>query len=172
MSDQAPFGRDALDEARERYPSAVVELHDGTLVIGPQPDAVARAAIAALIASLLPHIETAGFWIEGAAFIERDDDNARFFAIALWAIDPQQLPELVVYVLSAHERLRWARGRVNRALELGVRYGVLIDPATRTVLVFDGVERTAHTNGPPLAELLPDWHLDTTTLFGPASPGA
>ena len=165
MSTNEPFDFDALEDARERYPSAIVELHDGVLVIGPHPDAIAQDTIAVLVTSLLPHIEAGGFWIEGSATVDYDARNSRSYAVALWEINPQHAPVLVIHVMSAHDRLRWARGRVNRALELGVRHGLLIDPASQSVLVFSGVERSEHSNGLPLPELLPDWYLDEVSLF-------
>lgn len=168
MTDGRPLGINAIDKARACFPLADVELHDGILVIAPRTDARAIAVTANLVASLLPHIESEdqGFWIEGSARIEFDPRNRRLFALALWTVDPETVPALVIHVMSAHERTRWICGRMNRALELGVKYGLLVDPSTRTFHVLSGVDNAeVITSGNPFPGMLPGWQLDATTLF-------
>lgn len=82
---------------------------------------------------------------------------------------PELLPDLVVEVKSAFDRLAPIQKKVISLVQHGIRVGLLIDPDQRTVTVYrSNTPETVLEDGAMLSipDLLPEWELPVSDLWG------
>lgn len=87
-------------------------------------------------------------------------------------IYPESLPNLVVEIKSAFDRLIPIQNKIFKFLELGISTAILINPDDRMVIVYIHEPDQKHivntfTEGDKLSlpELLPGWEIDVTQLW-------
>lgn len=82
---------------------------------------------------------------------------------------PELMPDLIIEIKSAFDRLAPIQEKVISLVHHGIRVGLLIDPDQRTVTVYrNGAPETVLEDGAVLAipELLPGWELPVLELWG------
>jgi DNA-binding XRE family transcriptional regulator/Uma2 family endonuclease len=83
---------------------------------------------------------------------------------------PEVLPDLILEIKSAFNRLALLQEKVLSFIHMGVRVGLLIDPDQRTITVYrPSAAETVLTEGETLTipELLPGWELPVSELWHP-----
>lgn len=83
---------------------------------------------------------------------------------------PELVPDLVVEIKSAFDRLISVQKTIQKFLDMGVKVGLLIDPDTQTVSVYrPSSEVKVLENGQKLtvSELFPGWELTISDLWPP-----
>jgi Uma2 family endonuclease len=83
---------------------------------------------------------------------------------------PELVPDLVVEIKSAFDRVSVLQDKIQLFLEQGAKVGLLIDPDEQTVTCDrQGSERIIFKNGETLTlpELLPEWELPVSELWSP-----
>ncbi|MEA5502442.1 Uma2 family endonuclease [Halotia wernerae UHCC 0503] len=81
---------------------------------------------------------------------------------------PELLPDLVVEIKSAFDRLAFVQKNIQRLLDLGVRIVLLIDPDAQTITLYRPTAgMTVLGNGEKLTvpELFPEWELLVSELW-------
>ncbi|MCC5638494.1 Uma2 family endonuclease [Nostoc sp. CHAB 5844] len=84
---------------------------------------------------------------------------------------PELVPDLVVEIKSAFDRLISVQKTIQRFLDMGVKVALLIDPDSQTVSVYrPSSEVNVLENGQKLtvSELFPGWELTVSDLWPPA----
>ncbi|MBW4685906.1 MAG: Uma2 family endonuclease [Komarekiella atlantica HA4396-MV6] len=83
---------------------------------------------------------------------------------------PELVPDLVVEIKSAFDRLISVQQIIQRFLDLGVRVALLIDPDSQTVSVYrpsSGVTVLGNGEKLTVSELFPEWELVVSELWPP-----
>nr|WP_235018783.1 Uma2 family endonuclease [Tolypothrix sp. NIES-4075] len=83
---------------------------------------------------------------------------------------PELVPDLVVEIKSAFDRLASVQQKIQRFLDLGVKVALLIDPDAQTVAVHylnSGVRMLADGENLTIPELFPGWELAVSQLWPP-----
>ncbi len=82
----------------------------------------------------------------------------------------QLVPDLMFEVASANDSLDSLRAKIQEFLSLGTLMGVLVDPRTQCLEVYQlGEERVVLQNGDALTvpELLPGWEMEVSSIWAP-----
>jgi Uma2 family endonuclease len=83
---------------------------------------------------------------------------------------PELVPDLVVEIKSAFDRLAPLQEKIQRFLDLGARIGLLIDPDAQTVIVHRPIREVTVLGDKDkltVPELLPEWELAVSELWPP-----
>lgn len=83
---------------------------------------------------------------------------------------PEMVPDLVVEIKSAFDRLASVQQKIQRFLDLGVKVALLIDPDAQTVAVHylnSGVRMLGDGENLTIPELFPGWELAVSQLWPP-----
>lgn len=83
---------------------------------------------------------------------------------------PELVPDLVVEIKSAFDKLASVQERIQRFLDLGAKIGLLINPDERTVTVYSSSTKLVvleESDKLTIPELLPEWELAVSQLWPP-----
>nr|WP_267871599.1 Uma2 family endonuclease [Nostoc sp. CHAB 5715] len=83
---------------------------------------------------------------------------------------PELVPDLVVEIKSAFDRLASVQQTIQRFLDLGVRIALLIDPDAQTVSVYrpsSKVTVLGNSEKLTVSDLFPEWELLVSELWPP-----
>ena len=165
----------------ECHIDAQMELVDGKIIIMGLSDYISEEIIARLIFFLQSWVmprQLGRVTGSGAGFIIPDGNlrgpDVSFVSAARMRQSPRSfapiIPDLMVEVKSASDRITPLEEKILRFLELGTQVGILIDPDKFTVTVYRPYNAPILlTNNDVLTvpELLPGWELPIAELWPP-----
>ena len=172
-----------LEKAQQQLPDYRMELVHGEIIImspsGLESDEVAAEIIRQLGNWVRPRrlgrvaASSAGYVLPNADGDVRAPDGSFIRADRLRQTTrkfAQLVPDLMFEVASANDSLEALRTKIQQFLSLGTQVGVLVDPRTQSLEVYQPEQESVTLqNGDVLVlpELLPGWELEVSSIWAP-----
>ncbi len=168
-----------VEKLQNKHPDLRFELWDGEIIV-MSPSDYASDEIGTSFATLLSHWvrprklgritgSSAGFRMPNGDLVAPD---AAFVIAEKLRESPRSyadlVPDLVVEVKSSSDSVKRQKAKVERFIERGSLYGVLIDPGKHTVTIYRrGADPVVLLDGDTLAvpDLLPGWEISVSELW-------
>jgi Uma2 family endonuclease len=169
-----------LEKMQVDYPDYRMELVDGNIVV-MSPSGYESEEVGTEFAALLRNWvrprklgrvvgSSAGFKLPNTNLRAPDVSFIRAERLKRSTEDYAELvPDLVVEVKSKTDSVDKLREKIQEFIELGTQIGILINPKTRTMEVYDSEEKVILRDGDVLTlpDLLPGWEVAISDIWSP-----
>lgn len=170
-----------LNKLQQQNPELKYELHQGEIIVMSPSDFLSEDVGGGFITYLRNWVyprklgrvtgSSAGFIMPNGDLLAPD---VAFVKAEKLKISPrsyaQVVPDLVVEIKSASDRIKKLENKLKNFLEFGVTVAILIDPDEHTVRVFrsnSSPETLTDNDVLTLPDLLPEWEMKVSDLWPP-----